>query len=1610
MGEKVWRSRFFRTPEEKIRILKNYGVHVLQREEKQRRKRKVPALWVLLGVCILLSTSFFFFSDLPLSGLTFFETQTQEATILVSESGFFVGNSTGTYQVDHVLIEPKIPYINNTLVCVNGSTSTDVSSLLYIWYINGSSLRLENRSTITRGNVSVHDRVECGIIPQNGTSLLAYWPFDEGTGTEFHEFVNNFSGSSNMTNWTLGRNYFAIAPNATNNFTVGNPLVNVTKNFSLEMWVYARDTSQQELYNLGGFRVFLGNQILRLHFALGTNLSSEKIVAASSQFPLNKWTHIVYTYDNTTLTLYLNGAVDNSTSVSGRLGNYTGTLYFGKDPTSATTDFKGLIDEVAIYNASLNSAEVSDHYKKGLLRLSRHYTLEIDTTQAHFANGTCLDINCTLESGNITLANSSSSAYYTTGNFTSRYLELANGHDDPILRWSNTTPLGTNLSLQVRTGILGDNGTILWAAWSGSDPAVQKDNRILLALDFSEGQGNVTRTKGSVSLEANMTNNDFTPEGKHGFGTRLYGLTAVNIAGSNAALSLNDPKNFTLEIWVKPLNNNVSLSLVDKEKYALYTNASGRIIFNASYSNNVTSTPALSFLPVDIWTHIVVTHDAENITKIYVNGTLETTQTNNGTMNTATTKLQIGGATGLNYFNGTIDSLVIYNRTLSQAEIRSHAQDRFTNSSGGESTGELNRFIRYRAFFESNGTVRTPTLFDVSFQFFNYSTFIYDMNPANVSLANAANNSLVTTANITLNWTTVNDLENDTLFYEFILANDSNFTNILRSTLSINNFSQIDPGDDNHTSIVEHFERKDLMISHGFSGNWSNTQSSGKWRNGFELKEDGQSLHISSSRLNAAMGTIEFWVRPNWNPSDGQSGYFFDHGETGKFVLNRSGSFLFLSMGVIGPVNLTYNISTWNANEWHHVAVSWQRFKNMTLYIDGVRVNRTVAANITGGLGSNILYLGTNASDAIYANATFDELRISTVAREAGQDLNSTNYTLLLSEYADNTYYWRVRAYQIFNETLDGEKSDSPWEYRSIRLDSRIPNLTETDDPIAQRWENTTSLNLTSSESTYCEYKNHSGSYVPMTFTNGLTHSQQINLSNAAGNFTYYINCNDTANQFANTTLSFYVFNFSTGTIGVNTTKFSFIANTSLVFNFTNSDGYTITRVNTTTRNNLTAKISVIRHLATSNPENTSTNLEQEKIVFWTIIPDDILIANLSENMSVRLYYEQGMVDPYRSAQFKLYYFDTKTGSWVLQSETAQKGSLSITLNTKTFGTYTLSNNPPPITPAPLPAAEAVKPKETVKTPYIGFHDEIQQYVPYEFPFARLYADEEQTLEMSDENIALFTVYFASNEYLEDVVLSVVEADISEGAYDAFTIYSDTMDESYLSYMTLESTIEKSWLEENEYSIEDMVIVDEEGKIYELTTVYEDDTYYYVQSEVNRYGTFTITTQTLAEQVTTTQENSAEEAAEEEAEATISYTAEVNEEIPLWALFLYALLFSVGSYYISQISLTLYFTFAQKLPFKEGDILKEDFSPLRNTVYINKDKDLTEELLKQGWKEEDIKRIQEGIQKLPKGKLESYIYQRLSMNHSEEEIMKALLRVGWDKKKTQKEIERFKRI
>lgn len=99
---------------------------------------------------------------------------------------------------------------------------------------------------------------------------------------------------------------------------------------------------------------------LRTGWSDGTN--SDLLTA--STISAGTWYHLAGTYDGSTVTLYLNGAVSNSVGVSKTLG--TGTNPFLVGERSASRWFNGQVDQVMIWNdRALSSTEISDLYASG---------------------------------------------------------------------------------------------------------------------------------------------------------------------------------------------------------------------------------------------------------------------------------------------------------------------------------------------------------------------------------------------------------------------------------------------------------------------------------------------------------------------------------------------------------------------------------------------------------------------------------------------------------------------------------------------------------------------------------------------------------------------------------------------------------------------------------------------------------------------------------------------------------------------------------------------------------------------------------------------------------------------------------------------------------------------------------------------------------------------------------------------------------------------------------------------------------------------------------------------------------------------------------------------
>ena len=149
-----------------------------------------------------------------------------------------------------------------------------------------------------------------------------------------------------------------------------------------------------------------------------------------------------------------------------------------------------------------------------------------------------------------------------------------------------------------------------------------------------------------------------------------------NVTISNSpSLTIPDGNPLSVEFWFNPSK---TISPSDTQSHQMFAKGSADTIGTAnSLGRMEVRGPLLRPQSTTdtwnegIWYHIAVTLDAGGY-NLYVNGNLEGTSTSTYSILRSISN-DITLATGLEYFNGTIDSVAIYNRVLSPKEIAEHA-------------------------------------------------------------------------------------------------------------------------------------------------------------------------------------------------------------------------------------------------------------------------------------------------------------------------------------------------------------------------------------------------------------------------------------------------------------------------------------------------------------------------------------------------------------------------------------------------------------------------------------------------------------------------------------------------------------------------------------------------------------------------------------------------------------------------------------------------------------------------------------------------------------------------------------------------------------------------
>lgn len=207
--------------------------------------------------------------------------------------------------------------------------------------------------------------------PPNG--LISWW-LAEDNGADLMGLNNGTL--ANGASFAPGLVGTAFAFNGANQFVQvpDSPSLNPTNGLSIEAWVNVSRYSANDGVTVVGKDNPYGNRqyLLALkhdpgawHFYALVHVPAGIIYfGGATAIGTNTWYHVAMTYDNSTLSLYVNGQLDGSMPVAGPITVSSQALVIGGVP-SGPWNFLGYLDELSLYDRALSLEEIAGIYGAG---------------------------------------------------------------------------------------------------------------------------------------------------------------------------------------------------------------------------------------------------------------------------------------------------------------------------------------------------------------------------------------------------------------------------------------------------------------------------------------------------------------------------------------------------------------------------------------------------------------------------------------------------------------------------------------------------------------------------------------------------------------------------------------------------------------------------------------------------------------------------------------------------------------------------------------------------------------------------------------------------------------------------------------------------------------------------------------------------------------------------------------------------------------------------------------------------------------------------------------------------------------------------------------------
>lgn len=212
-------------------------------------------------------------------------------------------------------------------------------------------------------------------------SPIAYWRLSESSGTTAADETGTHPGTY-VSSPTLGVSG-AVAGNTAVDFNGISQYVDLGSPSQFDLTTGTYEAWINYATNPGALNSLLSRIANRINFFNAPSLNIDTSgfarfilqnasgnnydILSAASLPKNAWNHVVAAWDNSTASLYVNGSLVSSASISGSQSigaNYSTVIAARRNPSSGNFErfLDASIDEVAIYGTALSDARILAHY------------------------------------------------------------------------------------------------------------------------------------------------------------------------------------------------------------------------------------------------------------------------------------------------------------------------------------------------------------------------------------------------------------------------------------------------------------------------------------------------------------------------------------------------------------------------------------------------------------------------------------------------------------------------------------------------------------------------------------------------------------------------------------------------------------------------------------------------------------------------------------------------------------------------------------------------------------------------------------------------------------------------------------------------------------------------------------------------------------------------------------------------------------------------------------------------------------------------------------------------------------------------------------------------